>query len=894
MSSPTLRPRWLLLSACALLFLAARGGAQTWTPAPAFPDAPAAREFAAGLRFGDALFALGGTPFDANLDSPVHRLDDGATAWVSAPELEGTIIHHGAGVDALGRIVIFGGLALVGDDEGQSYYWDPVEGKQGNTADRGGAAPLELFAWATDDAGRIYSLGGGPGEGATPGDPNSTWAERYVGATDAWEVLAPLPVAVADAAAVNDGQGHILVIGGFVAGGGARSSEVQRFDVATGSWSTGALPDLPVALAGARAVLGADDRVYLLGGTDASGQAQAGTWVLDLTAGRWSAGPPMAEARSGFAAALGADDHIYALGGSNAGGGTGAAERLYTPPCATFPTAPTPQQTWVGMTAQLHMDVVGGTPLSYRWRRDGVELFDGPAAGGGTLSGTDSPDLLLTGAGPADSGAYTLAATNPCGTTLSPALDLDVRSPPAVGATWSVRHLHPAGALSSVARGVDGGQVVGEAAYPHPTYSSTAHPMLWPDGDDTALDLTPPGSVGGAINAVDDGIQAGWYWWPYTTPQGTGYERHACQWSGSTASFVHLQPSGWEYGSISDTDGGRHVGGITLNDMSTNGDGALWNTPVQWALLLTPAGAWGSSATALDGDRQFGQVHLGFGVVHAAMWAGSAASFVDLNPPGSSWSYILGAGDGQQVGRATFAGVHRPLLWGGSPEATIDMLPAAATGATLNDVEHGLQVGYATVGGVSGAGLWAGGPDAFVFLHAALPAEFVSSQATDVEVDAFGTVTVSGYGYNQTTARSEALVWRTNPVPLSADTGSIDTQTGGTQTLRLFAGPEHAGRTYVVLGSYSGTSPGIPVNPWTHLPLNFDLWTELLFDNPNNAVMPNSTGTLDDLGMATATFSLPPGLALGAPLTLHHAYAVLDEQLVPRMASNAVELVLLP
>ena len=75
------------------------------------------------------------------------------------------------------------------------------------------------------------------------------------------------------------------------------------------------------------------------------------------------------------------------------------------------------------------------------------------------------------------------------------------------------------------------------------------------------------------------------------------------------------------------------------------------------------------------------------------------------------------------------------------------MLPAAATGATLNDVEHGLQVGYATVGGVSGAGLWAGGPDAFVFLHAALPAEFVSSQATDVEVDAFGTVTVSGYEF---------------------------------------------------------------------------------------------------------------------------------------------------
>ncbi len=874
-----------------LALIATAAGAQTWQPAPAFPDTTQAREYAVGLQVADVLYALGGTPFSANLDSPVHQLPTAGTTWLPAPELEGTIIHHGAGVDALGRIVVFGGLALIGDDEGKGYYWDPIEGKQGNTAERGSSAPLEFFAWATDDAQRIYSLGGGPGAVATPGDPNSAFVERYDGAADIWQPVAPMNSAVADAAAVNDGRGHILVLGGFVASGGGRTTNVAQYDIATDTWSDTAVADLPAALSSLRAVLGADDRVYAIGGTN--GTTQGTTWVLDQDADVWTAGPDLATPRAGFAAALSPDDHIYVMGGSNDGGGTHLVEKLYTPPCPLFaPPLPAPTP-WVGQTTLLSVDVAGGTPLSYRWQRDGLDLFDGPSASGAVLTGTDTPDLMLSGTSLADSGDYALRATNPCGTATSPVLALNVRVPVSPGATWATWNLHPAGSLSSTALGLDDGQVVGSTGYTHPTYGTLSRPMLWTDPAAAPLDLTPPGSVGGSIAAVENGVQVGWYWWPYTTPQGTGYNQHASLWSGSVASHVNMQPSGWEFGSLADTDGSQHVGTMRYDESSTNSAGTIWNFPSASAFTLTPPTMWGSSTTSVDAGRQFGQVHIGFGVVHAAQWAGNAASFVDMNPPGSSWSYITAAGDGQQVGRATFAGVNKPLLWGGQPEGTLDLTPPGGT-ATLSGVAHGLQVGSASLGAGTGAGLWSGSAASFTSLHGALGRDFTASFATDVDVDAFGTISISGYGINSVTTRTEALLWRSNAQPLSADVESIDSTTGGTQSLQLFAGPEHAGKTYFFLGSVSGTEPGIGLNPWTHLPLNFDAYLQFLFFVPNSSLMPLSLGTLDDHGMAQVEFVLPPGLSLSSPLTLHHAYLVLDTNDNPLMASNPVALTLLP
>lgn len=93
---------------------------------------------------------------------------------------------------------------------------------------------------------------------------------------------------------------------------------------------------------------------------------------------------------------------------------------------------------------------------------------------------------------------------------------------------------------------------------------------------------------------------------------------------------------------------------------------------------------------------------------------------------------------------------------------------------------------------------------------------------------------------------------------------------GGTLTLALDAGVEHAGQRFVIAGSLSGTSPGFHVLG-TLIPLN----------RTEDPYYPHSLqeGVLDGAGRASIQLVLPP-VASGEPLaflkdrTLHHAFIV--------------------
>ncbi len=109
----------------------------------------------------------------------------------------------------------------------------------------------------------------------------------------------------------------------------------------------------------------------------------------------------------------------------------------------------------------------------------------------------------------------------------------------------------------------------------------------------------------------------------------------------------------------------------------------------------------------------------------------------------------------------------------------------------------------------------------------------------------------------------------------------------------LLAGSKHAGRTYVVLGSVTGTSPGIPVGPGFVLPLVWDVYSELTLDFANNAVFTDFIGTLDGTGSATASLVMPasvPAILIG--FELYHAYVVTDSGF--KAASNAETAVFVP
>ncbi len=74
-----------------------------------------------------------------------------------------------------------------------------------------------------------------------------------------------------------------------------------------------------------------------------------------------------------------------------------------------------------GTTVVLTAAVSGQAGTTFRWRRDGVALFNS-----GAYSGVTTPSLTIRLNDPGQSGQYQLFATNSCGTTSSEVADVDV------------------------------------------------------------------------------------------------------------------------------------------------------------------------------------------------------------------------------------------------------------------------------------------------------------------------------------------------------------------------------------------------------------------------------------------------------------------------------------
>ncbi len=135
-------------------------------------------------------------------------------------------------------------------------------------------------------------------------------------------------------------------------------------------------------------------------------------------------------------------------------------------------------------------------------------------------------------------------------------------------------------------------------------------------------------------------------------------------WSGQTANPVDLQPSQYLFG---DALGGYISGGT---------------------------------------DFQVGEVGNPQNI-HAAFWAGSAATFVDLGVGGAVGGYGT-PGGGEQVG---FDGNNRPILWKGTPASALDLTPTGHTGGFVYG-GYWTQQGSRQVGQVDGhAVIWSGTPD---------------------------------------------------------------------------------------------------------------------------------------------------------------------------------------
>ncbi|MGH7149541.1 MAG: hypothetical protein ACREIU_02525 [Planctomycetota bacterium] len=100
------------------------------------------------------------------------------------------------------------------------------------------------------------------------------------------------------------------------------------------------------------------------------------------------------------------------------------------------------------------------------------------------------------------------------------------------------------------------------------------------------------------------------------------------------------------------------------------------------------------------------------------------------------------------------------------------------------------------------------------------------------------------------------LVTRFDLVPaagaLAASETSISAATGGSTGFYLQAGPGNAGRSYLVVGGTSGSSPGSVLPGGIVVPVNADATTTALLQAANTSALPNFFGTLDGGGRAVA------------------------------------------
>jgi hypothetical protein len=131
-----------------------------------------------------------------------------------------------------------------------------------------------------------------------------------------------------------------------------------------------------------------------------------------------------------------------------------------------------------------------------------------------------------------------------------------------------------------------------------------------------------------------------------------------------------------------------------------------------------------------------------------------------------------------------------------------------------------------------------------------------------------------------------------NTPALATDVTTLS-ETGGIVTFYLFGGAPNGGRSYILLGSMSGTYPGYPLPGGLVLPLNWDVFTDTVLSLINTRIFKNFLGALTwGSSSGWAEFDtqgpLPPGYV---GTKLYFAYCLYNPY---DFVSNAVMIEIVP
>lgn len=240
---------------------------QLYPDAPAWSMAPAldkTRLSPGAVYSGPGILVIGGRngnqPTDEVLNYDYAFGDSQDAAQMLVPRQQ-----FAFGADGAGHAYVAGGLGDSGAVLASAESYDP--GADVWTS----IAPLPAARYgaaAVSVGGTNLYVFGGAAAGTVRGD-----VYRYVFATDSWAAIGSLPVAVRNAVAVFF-EGRIYVTGGVSAAGA--SALVQVYDVNTGSWSSDT--PLPAARSHHGAALDGEGQMVIAGGYDDAGAASSSVW----------------------------------------------------------------------------------------------------------------------------------------------------------------------------------------------------------------------------------------------------------------------------------------------------------------------------------------------------------------------------------------------------------------------------------------------------------------------------------------------------------------------------------------------------------------------------------------------------------------------------------------
>jgi hypothetical protein len=109
---------------------------------------------------------------------------------------------------------------------------------------------------------------------------------------------------------------------------------------------------------------------------------------------------------------------------------------------------------------------------------------------------------------------------------------------------------------------------------------------------------------------------------------------------------------------------------------------------------------------------------------------------------------------------------------------------------------------------------------------------------------------------------------------LYVDVDKLSAKAGGVAMFTLAAGQNHANRNFILLGSVTGTSPGILLPGGLEtLPLTWDFYTQIAIQFANGPNFINFMSKLDKDGVSPATFILPANTPASG-FTMYYAYAL--------------------